>query len=112
MQPQGQGFQSDLYQNAPNESLAFTMYSTTFGNGSFQVIVPPSYGDVSNTYPTVPYQSMEAVFFSQMSSNPMNAPNNTVSGSNTGQQVIGGQITQQDSTGTSRFQQGFQSTNA
>lgn len=109
MYPQTQGYQSDLYQNVPNESMMLTMYSTTFGNGSFQVVLPMS-GEVGNTYPTVPYQSMEAIFYQQMSSNPLSSPYTTLSGSNTGQQVIGGQITQQDNNGTSRFQQGFQST--
>lgn len=109
MYPQAQGFQSDTFQNAPNESMAFTMYSSTFGNGSFQ-IAPPSVGEVGDGYPSVPYLSLEALMYSQMSSNPLSSPYTTMSGSNTGQQVIGGQITQQDNTGTSRYQQGFQST--
>lgn len=104
-----QGFQSDLFQNAPNESLMFTMYSTTFGNGSFQVM-PPGPGEVGNSYPTVPYTSMEGIFYQQMASNPQSAPYTTTSGSNTGQQVIGGQITQQDQNSTSRYSQGFSST--
>lgn len=106
MFPSSQGFQSDLYQNAPNESLMFTMYSTTFGNGGFQ-IMPPSPGEVGDGFPSVPYLSLEALIYQQMSSNPLSSPVYTYSGSNTGQQIIGGQLTQQDANSTSRFFQGF-----
>lgn len=109
MYPAAEGYQSQTFQNVPNESLMFTMYSTTFGNGGF-AIQPPGPGEVGDGFPSVPYLSLEALMYQQMASNPQTAPYTTMSGSNTGQQVIGGQITQQDNTGTSRFQQGFQST--
>lgn len=84
------------------------MYNTTFGNGSFE-IVPPSKGEVGQGFPTVPYLSIEALFFQQQQSNPQSAPINTLGGSNTGQQVMSGQYTMQDSTQTNRYQMGYQS---
>ncbi len=99
---------STEFQNIPNESLMFTAFSPTLGYGAFQVM-PPGPGEVGRGFPTIPYLSLEALLYQQMSSNPASSPFNTLSGSNTGQQIIGGQLTQQDSTGTSRYQQGYQS---
>lgn len=95
-------------QNAPN--LAF--YATPIlGNTWFSLQVPGK-SEVKTGVPVMPYTSPEAIlYFSQMM-NPLTSPTSVLSGSNTGQQVISGQITQQDSTGTSRYQSGFQSTNA
>jgi len=98
----------DLAANAPNMSLMFSAFTPTFGNIMFQ-ITPPQPGDMDNAFPQVPYLSLEALIYQQMASNPMSAPFNTIGGSNTGQQVIGGQITQTDQNQQSRFQQGFQS---
>lgn len=98
----------DLAANAPNMSLMFSSFTPTFGNIMFQ-ITPPMPGNTDAAFPTVPYLSLEALIYQQIGSNPASAPLTLLSGSNTGQQVIGGQITQQDATGTSRFQQGTQS---
>jgi hypothetical protein len=95
--------------NAPN--LSFTA-SPILGNMTFSIQAPPTKGDVQAGFPSFPYLSLEALLFFQMMSNPMSAPYTTYGGSNTGQQVISGQFTMQDPTGTSRYQQGFQSVQA
>lgn len=100
-------FQSQTYQNSPNMSLMFTMYSTTFGNGSF-AIQPPGPGEVGVGFPTVPYMPLEAIIYQQQASNPLSAPVNTIGGSNTGQQVISSTQTANDDTGTSRLLTGNQ----
>jgi hypothetical protein len=102
---------STVYQNAPSMSMMFTMYSNTFGNGSF-MMTPPSSGEVGDGFPALSYLSPEAIFYQQQASNRISSPVNTLSGSNTGQQVINGQYTMQDSNGTSRYQQGYQSTSS
>lgn len=104
------GYQSQTYQNAPNTSLINIMYTTTFGNGSF-VIQPPSPGEIGQGFPSLDYLSLEAILYQQQASNPSTSPVNTVSGSNTGEQLISGQYTMQDDTQTSRYMQGYQSTN-
>ena len=109
MYPQSTGFQSDVYQNSPNLSLMFTMYSSTFGNGDF-VIQAPSPGEVGQGFPNVPYLSLEALIYQQQSSNPQSAPLSTIAGSSGGQQVIASSQTANDSTGTSRFLMGTQNT--
>jgi len=102
-------FQSDIYSNVPNASLAFTMWSTTFGNGAF-VIQPPMPNNVGNDFPAVPYLSLEAVLYEAQSSNPWSAPITTYAGSNTGQQVISSTQTSNDATGTARVLSGNQQT--
>lgn len=102
-------YESETYQNTPNQSLMYTMYTPTFGNGSF-MIQPPSPGEIGQGFPTIPYLPLEAMIYQQQASNPSISPVNTVSGSNTGQQVISGQYTMKDSTQISRYQMGFQST--
>lgn len=109
MFPQAQGFQSDVYANTPNLSLMFTMYSSTFGNGDF-MIQAPSPGEVGIGFPTIPYLPLEALIYQQQASNPSSAPVNTVSGSNTGQQVISSTQTVNDATGTPRQLTGNQNT--
>lgn len=89
-------------------SMMDIMYSTTFGNGSF-VIEPPAPGEVDKGFPTVPYVSIEALLYQQQASNPLSSPVNTLSGSNTGQQVISGQYTMQDSNRISRYSMGYTS---
>lgn len=94
-------------QNAPN--LAFTA-TPIFGNMEFNIIAPPTNGKVQPGFPSVPYQSIESLLFFQGMTNPQTSGINVVGGSNSGQQVISGQYTMRDATGTSRYQQGFQST--
>jgi hypothetical protein len=108
MYPSSGGFQSDVYANIPNMSLSFTMYTTTFGNGDF-VIQPASPGEVQAGFPTVPYLSLEAVLYTQMSSNPAVSSYNVMAGVSTGQAQVGGVTTNRDSTGTTRNSQGYYS---
>jgi hypothetical protein len=111
MYPNNQNSSSDsqeTYENMPNMSMMFTMYSTTFGNGAF-IIQPPSPGEVGQGFPSVPYLPLEAIFYQQQASNPLSSPVNTLSGSNVGEQVIQGQYTSTDGAGTSRYMQGYQS---
>lgn len=100
----------DLSENAPNMSLMLMAFSTTFGNMAFQITTPQP-GDIDDSYPTIPYLSQEAIFYQQMSSNPLSAPQTILGGTNTGQQVIGGQITQVDQNNEARYMQGYQSSN-
>ena len=104
-------FGQDLYDNIPNMALSFTMYTTTFGNGSF-VIQPPQPGDLSDQFPTVPYLSLEALLYTQQASNPSVSPTNIATGVATGQQVIAGSQTANDETGTPRALTGTQITNS
>lgn len=107
MFPSNSNFESDMYQNIPTAALAFTMYTTTFGNGNF-IIQPPMPNDVGDGFPTIPYLSLEALLYQQQASNPQSAPINTFAGSNTGQQVISSTQTSNDSTGTPRYLLGTQ----
>lgn len=98
-------FESDLYQNVPNMSMMFMMYTPTFGNGNF-MIQPPGPGEVQPGFPSVPYMPLEALFYQQMSSNPFTATNLASGGQSVGQQNIAGTQTAYDSEGTSRYQLG------
>jgi hypothetical protein len=97
---------SVVSQNDP--ALGYTP-TAIMGNTNFQISVPPTKGEVQAGYPELSYISIEAEFFFNSMSNPMSSPYTTYGGTNTGQQVIGGQYTMADPTGTTRFQQGFQS---
>ena len=95
-------------QNTPNASLAYTAFSTVFGNYNFQVM-PATPGKVDLGFPSVPYLSLEALLFSQAASNPAISPTSVMSGTNVGEQSIAGQTTARDSTGTTRVSDGFTS---
>lgn len=110
MFPQGGDYNSDTFDNAPNMSMMFTMYTPTFGNGSFSIQAPPSVDNVQSGFPAVPYLPLEAIIYQQQASNPTSAPVNTISGSNTGEQVTSGTQTTEDATGTSRYLFGTQNT--
>jgi hypothetical protein len=105
------GFTSDLYGNIPNMSLAFTMYTTTFGNGSF-VVQPPQPGELSDQFPTLPYLSLEALLYTQQASNPVVSPYNISGGATAGQSVIAGSQTANDVSGVPRSLTGTQVTNS
>lgn len=100
--------QSDLYSNVGNMSLMNVMYTTTFGFGGFMV-QPPSHGEVGAGFPSIPYLSLEAVFYQQQASNPLSSPVSILSGSNVGEQVIQGAYTSTDASGTTRALNGYQS---
>jgi hypothetical protein len=83
----------------------YEMYTATFGNVNFQ-IAPSMTGEVSNTFGTVPYVSLESVIYAQQMQAQV-SPTNIVSGQNTGQQNIQGSTTIQDSNGLTRLVMGY-----
>lgn len=92
--------------NAPSAALAYTAFSTVFGNYNFTV-TPATPGKIDTGFPSIPYLSLEALLFSQAASNPAVSPTNVMSGTNVGEQAITGQTTNRDSTGTTRVSDGF-----
>lgn len=92
--------------NAPSAALAYTAFSTIFGNYNF-VVTPATPGVIDLGFPTIPYLSLEALLFSQAASNPAVSPTSVMSGVNVGQQATAGQTTARDSTGTTRMTTGF-----
>jgi hypothetical protein len=96
----------DAQVNAPSAALAYTAFSTVFGNYNFMV-TPATPGKVDLGFPSVPYLSLEALLFSQAASNPAVTPTNVISGTNVGEQAIAGQTTARDNTGTTRVTTGF-----
>ena len=101
--------QSDIAQNAPNMSLAFSTFTPIFGNVNFQ-IQPASPGLVQAGFPTVPYLSLEALVYQQQSMSTQVASTSISGGGNNGQQVVASNQTTQDSTGTPRSLTGYQNT--
>jgi len=95
----------DLAQNMPNQSLMMQTYTPTFGNLNFQ-IEPSQSGEVSNTFGTIPYLSLESLIYQQQMQ-AQTSPTSTLPGQNTGQQNISGQYTVTDSTGNQRVLMGY-----
>ena len=95
---------NDLAQNMPNASMMYQTYTPTFGNLNFQ-IQPSMSGEVSNTFATIPYMSLEGlVYMQQMQA--QTAPTAILPGQNTGQQNVTGNYTVTDSAGNVRVQIG------
>lgn len=84
----------------------FEMYTATFGNVNFQ-IAPSQTGEVSNTFATMPYVSLESIIYAQQMQ-AQTSPTNIVSGQNSGQQNIQGSYTIQDQNGLTRMVMGYQ----
>lgn len=99
-------FETSLYQNLPNASLAFTMWTTTFGAGNF-MIQPASPQDQEAGFPSIPYLSLEALMYQQQMSNPVSAPNNILTGNTSGAQNISGQQTMKDGNGQTVYVAGY-----
>jgi len=95
------------FKNSPNTSLMFTMYSTTFGNGAFE-LTPPATGNMEDGFPSIPYTSLEAIMYQQQSSNPMSSTYTVMPGGSAGQHVISSTQTSADSSGTPRYVMGVQ----
>jgi len=94
-----------LAQNMPNQSMMYQTYTPTFGNLNF-MIQPSMSGEVSNTFGTIPYVSLESlIYLQQMQA--QTAPEKTLPGQNTGQQNVKGQYTVTDSTGNVRMVMGY-----
>lgn len=94
---------SNLGQNTTG--APYEMYTATFGNVNFQ-IQPSQTGEVSNTFGTVAYVSLESVIYAQQMQAQV-SPTNIVSGQNTGTQNIQGSTTIQDSNGLNRMVMGY-----
>jgi hypothetical protein len=111
MQP-GSAFQNDLYSNMPNASMAFTMWSTTFGNMNM-IITPPAPmipgkpDQVQAGFPALPYQGIEALLYTQQASNPVVPANQVLTGQTTGAQNVSGQQTMKDNQGNTIYQAGY-----
>lgn len=81
------------------------MYTATFGNMNF-MIEPSMTGEVSNTFGTIPYLSLESVIYAQ-ANNAQIDPGRVMSGQTSGQQNIQGQYTIQDANGLTRMVMGY-----
>lgn len=86
--------------NIPNQSLEYGTYTPTFGNLQFQ-IQPSMTGEVSNSFGTVPYLSLESLVYLQQIQS-QTSPVTVLPGQNQGQQNIQGQYTVTDLTGQTR----------
>lgn len=95
----------DIAENMPNQAMMSSAFTPTFGNISF-AIFPSQTGEVSNSFGTVPYLSLEAIIYMQQV-NAQTSPVNVLPGQNTGQQNVQGQYTITDSTGNPRMVMGY-----
>ena len=97
---------STLALNAPNQSLLQQAYTPTFGNIAFE-IQPSMTGEVSNTFGTVPYFSLEALVYAQQVGAQV-SPNVILPGQNQGQQNVQGAYTITDGIGNTRMVMGYE----
>lgn len=88
------------------DSMLPSMYSTTFGNGAFE-IRPPKKNSMEDGFQSIPYIPIEAIFYQQQSNTPAVAPYNITTGSTSGTMNIRGSQTVTDSTGNVRVQIGY-----
>lgn len=95
---------SNLASNAPNNSLMYSTYTPTFGNILF-AIQPSMSGEVSNTFGTIPYLSLESLIYQQQIQ-AQTAPVSILPGQNTGQQNVQGSYTVTDNSNNVRVQIG------
>lgn len=91
--------------NSFADSMLPSMYSTTFGNGAFEVR-PPKKNRMEDGFPTIPYIPIEAIFYQQQSNTPAVSPQNITTGSTSGILNIRGSQTVTDGTGNVRVQIG------
>lgn len=94
---------SNLSQNT--NGSPYEMYTATFGNVNFQ-IQPSQTGEVSGSFGTIPYLSLESVIYAQQMQAQV-SPTNIVSGQNTGTQNIQGSTTITDGNGLPRMVMGY-----
>ena len=95
---------SNVSQNDP--SVAFSANAIT-GNNQFAITAPQAKGTkVQPGFPQIPYVGIEWLIYFAQASNPNSNPVLTTSGSNTGEQVTSGQVTQADANGITRLSQG------
>ena len=91
---------SDIALNMPNASLMYSTFTPTFGNLMFQ-IQPSMTGEVSNTFGTIPYLSLESLIYMQQVQ-AQTSPTTVLAGQNTGQQNITGAYTVTDNANNVR----------
>ncbi len=101
MQPSSQS--QTLAQNTSGAQME--MYTATFGNMNF-VLQPSMTGEVSNTFGTVPYMSLESVIYAQQNE-AQTSPINIQSGQSQGSTNIQGQTTITDTNGLPRMVMGY-----
>jgi len=101
MQPSSQS--QTLAQNTSGAQME--LYTATFGNVNF-MIQPSMTGEVSNTFGTVPYISLESVIYAQ-ANEAQTSPVTIQSGQAQGQQNIQGQTTITDANGLVRMVMGY-----
>jgi hypothetical protein len=82
------------------------MYTTVFGNVNF-LIQPSMTGEVSNTFGTVPYMSIESVMYAGATGYAQVDPGTILSGQSQGQQNIQGTTTITDGNGLPRMVMGY-----
>lgn len=87
----------DIAQNMPNASLMYSTNTPIFGNLMFAIQPSPT-GEVSNTFGTIPYFSLEALIYMQQVQSQTNQVN-TTSKQMTGQQNVTGALTVTDNSG-------------
>jgi hypothetical protein len=103
MLPQEGQAAANLAQNTTG--APYMMYSATFGNVNY-AIVPSMTGEVSNTFGTMPYVSLESIIYAQQIQAQV-SPASVMAGQNSGQQNIQGSYTIQDSNGLTRMVMGY-----
>lgn len=86
-------------------NLLSQSFMPIFGNMNFQ-IAPSMTGEVSGSFGTIPYLSLETLIYQQQST-AQTSPVNILSGQNGGQQNIQGSYTIQDSNGLTRMVMGY-----
>ena len=89
---------SNIAENMPNAAMMNFFYMPLFGNLQF-VIQPSQSGEVSNTFGTMPYLSVDLVINLQQSQAQTLPTATTSSANTTGQQNITGAVTLTDSNG-------------
>lgn len=88
---------NDLSQNMPSIGMDYIMNVSLFGNVGY-TIQPSQSGEVSSTFGTVPYMSMNGVMYMQQIQSATSQAN-TTSNQMTGQQNVTGALTVSDSSG-------------
>lgn len=102
MQPQN----NTLAANTDNAAQMLQTFTPTFGNLNF-TIAPSMTGEVSNTFGTIPYLSLESLIYAQQTGAQID-PGKLLGGQSSGQQNIQGSYTIQDGAGLTRMVMGFQ----
>lgn len=103
MDPNDQQAANNLAQNTTG--APYELYTGIFGNVNF-FVQPSQTGEVSNTFRTVPYVSLEQIIYANNISAQV-SPTSVLPGQNTGQQNIQGSTTIQDANGLTRLVMGY-----